>query len=315
MSFSTGPRRSFGGKSSQRKDRKQKQEFHERKVGQRKDRKQKQEFHKHKLKFTEEQHLDFEKLKSRVTVALDKLGHQVFSVEPGGYSFDNWMASFNLLLDDFEEKAGPENLPKVYFDARQILTEDLVKPADTADLDWEIQNLETEIASVKNHMSEYMKQDSGNKENRRKIASKIERLKREKVELEKKLKEAVDDLNKAKKKLSVFSKLLSNSKNSSLDSAKKVIEALQSRMVETEENLRELQSISQLYTKDFKNELKVLEEKLRSFQQSEAEFIAKKNKKSQLTERRIETTTALSQIISFLKLGELAMDGITTESE
>ncbi|MDG6906568.1 MAG: hypothetical protein JRN20_12370 [Nitrososphaerota archaeon] len=315
MSFSTSSGRSFGGKSSQRKGRKRKQEFRERKVAQRKDQKKRQEFHKHKLKFTEEQHLDFEQLKSRVIVALDKLGHQVFSVELGGYTFHNWMTSFNLLLDDFEEKAGPKNLPKVYFDARGILTEDLVKPADTADLDWEIQNLETEIESVTSHMSEYMQEDSGNRENRLKISSTAERLRTEEVELKKKIAQAVDDLNKAKKKRSVFRKLLSNSKNSSIDSAKNTIEILQSRIVEIEKNLHELQSISQLYAKDFNNELNVLVEKLRNFQQSEAEFIAKKDKISQLPERRIEATAALSQIISLLKLGELTMEEKTAELE
>lgn len=288
MSYSGGSGRSFGSKGSSQK----------------KDKKKKQEFHTHKVKFTAEEHLDFEQMKSRVTVALDKLGHQVFSVEPGGYSFHNWMTSFNLLLDDFEEKVGPTNLPKEYFDARLKLTADLVKPAETEDIDWEIQNLETEIESVKLHLSEYTKQANQKKENRRETASKIEQLKREQEDLEEKITKASKEFDKAKRKQSFFSRVLASSNNPQLESAKKNVDTLKSRKGEVETNLERLQTDQEDSGGNFEHELRVLEEKLRTLQQSEAEFVAKKNEISQLVGRRIETTTALAKVISSLKLDE-----------
>ncbi|MHB1867650.1 MAG: hypothetical protein ACYCPP_01740 [Nitrososphaerales archaeon] len=298
MSFAGGSGRSFAGKSSQKKDRKKKQEFH-----------------KHKVKFTEEEHIDFKQLKDHVALALDKLGHQVFSLEPGGYSFHNWMMSFNLLLDDFEEKVGPSNLPKDYYDARLKITADLLQPAETADIDWEIQNLETEIDSVKVHMSELTKQASEKRERLRERASKIDRLKREQMNSEEELGQATKSLDKTKKKQSLFSRLFSTSKNSSVDSAKKRVDSLKSKKEQIDENLQELEVGSKDLGKGFEYEIAILKEKLESMQQSEAEFIAKKEEKSQLSERRAHATADLSQIISSLKLGEPAIEEKTPESD
>ena len=137
--------------------------------------------------------------------------------------------SFNLLLDDFEEKVGPTNLPKNYYDARLKLTADLLEPADTADIDWEIQNIETEIDSVKTHMSELTKRVNEKRERLRERTSKIDRLKREKMDSEEQLGEAVKDLDKIKKKQSLLGRLFSGSKNSSVDSAKKKVDSLKSK--------------------------------------------------------------------------------------
>ncbi|HVB12507.1 MAG TPA: hypothetical protein VNE86_05190 [Nitrososphaerales archaeon] len=298
MSFAGGSGRSFAGKSSQKKDRKKKQEFH-----------------KHKVKFTEEEHIDFKQSKDRVALALDKLGHQMFSLEPGGYSYHNWMMSFNLLLDDFEEKAGPSNLPKDYYDARLKITADLLQPAETADIDWEIKNLETEIDSVKLHMSELTKKASEKRERLRERVSKIYRLKREQLDSEEELGQATKTLDRTKKRQSLFSRLFSASKNSSVDSAKKRVDSLKSKKEEIDENLEELEAGSEDLGKGFENEIAILKEKLEDMQQSEAEFITKKDEKSQLSEIRAQATAALSQVISSLKLRERAIEENTSESD
>ncbi len=295
MSYSGGSGRSFGSKGSSQK----------------KDRKRKQEFHKHKVKLTEEEHVDFEQLKTRVAVALDKLGHQVFAVEPGGYTFHNWMTSFNLLLDDFEEKAGPKNLPKGYYDARLKLTADLLKPAETADIDWEIQNMETEINSVKLHMSELTKQANEKRDGWRERASKIDHLKAELVKSEKQLEVAVESLAKEKKKQSFFSKVFSSSKNSSFDSAKDKVDSIKKRKDEIDKKIRELESSSIDSVDDLDNNLATLKEKLDELQQNLADWNSKKEELSQLSEKRIETTAALSKIISALKLGESTIEDNT----
>jgi hypothetical protein len=78
-----------------------------------------------------------------VTLSLEKLGQQVFSSEPGGYSFENWMKSLNLLLDDFEAIAGVTNLPQQYFQKREEVTKDLLKPAI------DIFEIESQVAEVR----------------------------------------------------------------------------------------------------------------------------------------------------------------------
>ena len=65
--------------------------------------------------------------------------------------------------------------------------------------------------------------------------------------------------------------------------------------------------------KESENELAVLKEKLDEMQQSEAEFIAKKDEKSQLSEKRAQLTAELSQIISSLKIGEPVIEEKTSE--
>ena len=77
MSFGGSGRSSFGSKGFA--------------GGQKKEKRKKQEFHRHKVKYSEEEHLDFQHLKERTVTALGKLGAQVFSLEPGGYTFENWM--------------------------------------------------------------------------------------------------------------------------------------------------------------------------------------------------------------------------------
>ncbi|MGA2873933.1 MAG: hypothetical protein ABSE82_00220 [Nitrososphaerales archaeon] len=292
MSYSGGSGRSFGSKGSSQK----------------KDRKRRQEFHKHKVKLTEEGHVDFEQLKVRVAVALDKLGHQVFAVEPGGYTFHNWMTSFNMLLDDFEERAGPKNLPKDYYDARLKLTADLLKPAETADVDWEIQNMETEINSVNLHMSELTKQVNEKRDGWRERASKIDHLKAELVVSEKKLEEAIEALAKEKKRQSFFSKVFSSSKNSSAGSAKDQVDSIRTIKDEIEKKIQELESSPIDSVDDLDNNLITLKEKLDELQQNLADWNSKKEELSQLSEKRVETTAALSKTISALKLGESTIE-------
>ena len=74
MSFGseTGRTRS-GTKGSSSKEKKQKK-------------KKKQEFHSHRrAHFQESERHDPEEVRARTIIALDKLGHQVLSTEPGGY--------------------------------------------------------------------------------------------------------------------------------------------------------------------------------------------------------------------------------------
>ncbi len=122
---SSGSRGSYDRKNVKRK----KQSFHTRKI---------------RLNTESENPPDLESLKSKVIVSLAHLGGQKFSAEPGGYTFENWMKSFNLLLDDFETRAGPTNLSKEYYSRRLELTSSLFKRDDQSDLENKISELRDE---------------------------------------------------------------------------------------------------------------------------------------------------------------------------
>jgi chromosome segregation ATPase len=299
LSYAGGSGRSFGPKGSSQK----------------KDHKRKQEFHKHKIKFTEEDHLDFEQLKVRATTALDKLGHQVFSVEPGGYTFHNWMTSFNLLLDDFEEKAGQKNLPKEYYDTRLKLTADLLKPAETADIDWEIRNMETEIDSVMLHMSKLSAQVNERRGEWRERSAKIDRLRGERVALDKRLKDATEALGREKKKQSFFSRLVDSREKATVSLAKERVVSTEAEIDKIDESIHELETRPTDSVEELDNNLATLREKLGELQENLAAWNLKKQELSQLSEKRVEATAALSKIISSLKLGDVLMEEKPDEPE
>jgi vacuolar-type H+-ATPase subunit I/STV1 len=284
MSYSSGPGRSFGGRRLAAREKKKKQEFH-----------------KHKIKFSEEEHVDFENLKMRVATALDKLGHQQFSTEPGGYTFHNWMTSFNLLLDDFEEKAGPTNLSKEYYDKRQKLTADLVKPPDNKELDEEIKKIESEIELVRLRIASLNERTSKHSEQRRNDkAKRIEHLKEEQSESQRELEDAEDELEKGEKKKSRFGRLFSGT--TSLEKIRNKISSLRARSQKITKEIHALETKSnpeeEQIDAEMEDQLGVLEE----LNQKIANINLRKEEKSQLQEQRVKTTQELSEIIASIKL-------------
>ncbi|MDG6921797.1 MAG: hypothetical protein JRN67_00715 [Nitrososphaerota archaeon] len=281
---------------------------------QKKDRKKKQEFHKHKLKFTGEEHLDFEQLKSRVSIALDKLGHQMFSLEPGGYTFHNWMTSFNLLLDDFEERARG-HLSKEYYDSRLRLTVELVKPVDTSDIDPDIEKIEAEINATKLEMTELTRESNSRTDERRHIGSEVDHLKAQMISKQKELADASESLLALKKKKSFFSRLISNRRESSIESAKEKIESIQAEIYSTGIKIKELDVKDIDNNQVFDEKLETMNEKLDALQRRLADWSAKKNERLQLVEKRVETTTILSSIIVSLKVDDSKTGRNSVESE
>ncbi|MDA4129791.1 MAG: hypothetical protein OK457_03370 [Thaumarchaeota archaeon] len=302
MSFSGGSGRSFSGKkgfsSAQKKDRKKKQEFHTR-----------------RLKYTPEEHLDFSQLKNRVSIALDRLGNQVFSLEPGAYDFGHWVSSFNLLLDDFEEKAVVENLPQEYFDSRQKLTAELSSPLDTSSIDLEIQQLESDIGLLRDKISEIQrKAESERNQYRIDSTSKLEALKKERLESDLELSRArtmLEERKKVEAKQSVFGKLFSRSSPSSSRSTQSRIHALEVRKNELDESLGELaaeRAKKQSIKKDQGGETIQLRIELENTQQKMGELQAQKLEMLQFAGKRREVTQAMSEIISGLQLHPEAED-------
>ena len=107
-----------------------------------------QSFHRRKARVEETPALNFDELKARTVNALEKLGGQRFSSEPGGYSLENWVRGVNVLLDEFEEKAGPARLSPEYLTKRRELNAALSKPVIVASIDDSISELRSRMAAV-----------------------------------------------------------------------------------------------------------------------------------------------------------------------
>ena len=265
-----------------------------------KDKKRKQAFHKHKIKLTEENHADFSTLKERVTLALEKLGNQKFSPEPGGYTFSNWMTSFNMLLDDFEEKVGPENLPKEYHESRQTLTAELMKPVDTREIDAEIEKAESEIKSTELDIAKMTSELGMIRENERKNSSEIDALRRKRIDSEKELVNAMNDLNSAKKRQKFFSRLLSAKKADEVDSAKSRVDSIVEVQKTIDRRVFELERESLPTDNDLENRVSVLRQKLVDLRYGIAEWVERKERIMQLSEMRNAAATELSKKIAEL---------------
>jgi len=293
LSYSSGSGKSFGNKgfSSQKKEKKRKQEYH-----------------KHRLKFTPEEHFSFEQLKERVSIGLDRLGNQVFSSEPGGYGFHNWMTSFNLLLDDFEEKCGPRNLPREYFDARLRMSAELQEPVDTTEADTEILRIEKEILSNEENISEIARRSQKEAvEERHEDDSKIQRLKKERTQTDVEIEKAKIALEEEKKKAnqSLLKRLFSSSE--AVKRSEEKLDSLITRREGIEENLRIVEEDRlkrQGAIKNFDDEISGLRLTLEDLKRNVGEVESKKQEVMQISDRRKELTKSMSAMISSLHLNE-----------
>jgi hypothetical protein len=113
-----------------------------------------QSFHQRKIRMEEAPKLDTAQLKSRTIIALNRLGQQKFSNEPGGYSLENWVRGVNILLDDFEEKMGKGRLSPDYLEKRREMNDLLAKPVSTSSIDESISDLKRDAAGAEGRIAE-----------------------------------------------------------------------------------------------------------------------------------------------------------------
>ena len=111
-----------------------------------------QSFHQRKIRIPETPKLDYDQLKSRTIIALNKLGQQKFSTEPGAYSLENWTRGVNILLDEFEGKMGEGKLSPDYVQKRRELIDRLSKPISTLPIDNSISELKQNVADVESRI-------------------------------------------------------------------------------------------------------------------------------------------------------------------
>ena len=130
MSYGNAPRGSrSGGKGSSPK---------------KSNRKKKQEFHVHRQQLQATEAPSAEDAKAKAIAALEKLGHQRLSIEPGGYDLQSWVRSLNSLLDDLQARLGEASLPPEYFKKRDEVVSGVLTAADLSETDRNIARLRRE---------------------------------------------------------------------------------------------------------------------------------------------------------------------------
>ncbi len=252
----------------------------------------KQDIHHHKVRFYEAAPMDYNQLKTRTIVALDKLGHQKFSSEPGGYSLENWTRGVNLLLDDFEEKMGAAKLPSDYAERRRELTYWLSKPVDLSSID-------NSISEIRQNEEEILRKLD---EARTGISSRIDELRTElamsSAELERE-KKRLSSLSTEQRSDSIFKRLFGGKSNPLVDASEKEVEEIESRLrVLANQILEEQKSLKSLQQHSSTSPLVEEWRSLESLQARRKELEDERLEKLQLVREREELTASIADTIS-----------------
>lgn len=107
-------------------------------------RKQKQEFHTRRQRPGSSAGAALEDVKTRTIIALQHLGSQKLSTEPGGYGLQGWIKSLDLLLDDFQSKLGTQRLSAEFLRLREEFKRKGLAARDTRDIETRIADLRAE---------------------------------------------------------------------------------------------------------------------------------------------------------------------------
>jgi hypothetical protein len=119
----------------------------------------KQEFHIHRRAYIQEsERLNPEEVRARTILALDRLGHQVLSTEPGGYDLQDWLKSINSLLDDFQEKIGNDRIPAEFRTRCRESLQSLALTSPSASADSEIEKLTQEEEAARSAFADLERQ-------------------------------------------------------------------------------------------------------------------------------------------------------------
>ena len=248
-------------------------------------------FHQRKIRIQEAPELDFGELKARTINALNKLGQQRFSAEPGGYALENWVKGVNVLLDEFEEKAGAARLSQEYLTRRHELNDRLSRPVSISSIDEAMAELRASISEIEGKVEA----------ERALIVSKISELKREETrqsdELERE-RRRVSDAAAAQRNSSLVNRLFGRNK-AQTDELEGRVRELESRLAALPDEVLELQR--QLRMIDVRSPgSKFAEEwdRLESMQGRLEELEKERLDRTQLVRERAEATGSVADAIS-----------------
>jgi hypothetical protein len=239
---------------------------------------------------------DYDQLKTRTVIALDRLGHQRFSPGSGGYSIENWMRGVNLLLDDFEGKIGTAKIPPEYFEKRRELNR-LSGNINLTPIDDRLAELRQSEAEVVRRLNEARTQTTS------RIRELQNELARCSAELEKKRKLLNDTAEKRAE--SYFKRLFGGSlapADSALENRVKELESrlriLPIEVLKLQDSLKSIDRRSS--TSPWASEWK----KLESVQVRLQELENEKMKRAQLVREREEITASIADAISSVEISE-----------
>jgi hypothetical protein len=250
-----------------------------------------QSFHQRKIRIPDTPKLDYDQLKSRTIIALNKLGQQKFSTEPGGYSLENWIKGVNILLDEFEGKMGEGKLSSDYVQKRRELVDRLSAPISTLPIDKSISELRQNMADVEARI------DSG----RAQIVSRLVELRSEQdrssaelVQEQRRISTLTTDQNSN----SFFKRLFVGDSTSAKDSGTKVKE-LESRLdVLSNETLQQQKLLKSIDRHSPESPLVEEWKALESLQTRLGALENERLERVQLVKEREEITTSIANTIS-----------------
>lgn len=252
-----------------------------------------QSYHRRKIRIQETPEMDFAQLKARTINALDKLGGQRFSAEPGGYALENWARGVNVLLDEFEDKAGGERLSPEYHARRRELDDLLSNPHPVASIDKEMSELAASISSSEGRVET----------ERSLIVSKISDLKSEQTRLSAELKLEQGralEAGPAENTNSFFRRLLGGKKAPARANEEKVreleskLDALPDKVRDQQKQLKliDLRSIDSRLAEEW-SQLDAMQSRLKELEKERLE-------KTQLVKERSELMGSMAEAISKL---------------
>ena len=250
-----------------------------------------QPFHQRKIRIHEAPKPDFDQLKARTINALNKLGQQKFSTEPGGYSLENWARVVNVLLDEFEESAGTARLSPEYLTSRHDLSDLLSKPVLVTPIDEDVSKLRANMSEIESKIGT----------ERDLIASRISELKAEQAkysgELDRERRRDADAVT-SQSSDSLFNRLLGRSKaqtkspGSRVDELESKLALLPNEVLEQQKQLRmiDLRSPGSRFAEEW-SRLDSMQTRLKELEQERLDRI-------QLVKERAEVTGSVAGAIS-----------------
>jgi hypothetical protein len=262
-------------------------------------RRRKQEYHTHKRAHLQEsQPLDPDQVRERTTLALDRLGHQVLSTEPGGYDLEDWMRNLNSLLDDFQEKVGADRITDEFRERRRAALLALSQPPDSREVDSDIRKLVEEEAAAKAALTELG----------RKAAAKLAALREERDACERELRLArqkLAELTEARQSRQFFSRLIGS--GPSTRQAELRVEDLESRLGrladEVESHRKARSGLVESDPAEGDSAKLEAQLKLEAIQKRLLELQSAKQSMLQFSNEREVATKAISEMVSSMDLG------------
>ncbi|HYR03946.1 MAG TPA: hypothetical protein VEO75_01045 [Nitrososphaerales archaeon] len=259
----------------------------------------KQEYHIRRRAYIQEsEHLNAEDVRARTVLALDRLGHQVLSTEPGGYDLEDWLRGLNSLLDDFQEKIGDHRIPEEFRRVRRqaLLSFAQASPLGVADPEFEKLTLEEEAARAV--LADLHRQA------REKLAS----LREERDSCGRELKlerEKLAGMREAKEARKFFSRLVGGGPSTAQAEAKVAeLESKLSRLEEEIDGSRKARAASGAGAGQTGSASHEAQERLEGVRDRLLELESAKLERLQLAREREAAAKAISESISSMRLEE-----------